>query len=250
MKKLLLTLILGSSLLTIGCAKEKVASTPDVDPPSVVEPINTDTGVPGAPDGPGIGSGFGATASLEIDNNTLEAFLTKPVNSPSDIQVHVDLQENSNETFSGIVSIYVTDRGVARSYSFSTGPKSKSAYNRFVRNDNGFHAILDDGNAGMIVLVIDDIVNLGDGLGNQDTVNGQIYYKNYPTIFGYGGVPQAPHPLQNGGSAYCWEITKGPYQCKPWASLAESINEPWPTGDVILLGYFKGLSISGALNLD
>lgn len=250
MKKLLLVLLLGSSLLTVGCAQEKTAGTTTDPVTSIVETIETDTTLIGAPDGIGIAGAFGATASLEIDNNTLEDFLTKPVNSPSDIQVHVDLQENSNETFSGTVSIYVTDRGVARSYTFSTGSQSHSSYNRFVRNDNGFHAILDDGNAGMIVLVIDDIVNLGDGLGNQDTVNGQIYYKNYPTIFGYGGVPQNNHPIANGYDSYCWEIKAGPYQCKPWASLAESINEPWPTGDVVLLGNFKGLSISGALNLD
>ncbi len=250
MKKLLLTILLGSSLLTVGCAKEKVAGTPDQPTTPIVEPINPDQpDLTGAPDGPGINA-FGATAPMQINLDTLEDFLTKPVNSPSNLQVHVDLQENSNETFSGTVSIYVTDRGVARSYVFSTGSQSHSSYNRFVRNESGFHAILDDGDAGMIVLVIDDIVNLGDGLGNQDLVNGRVYYKNYPIRFGYGGVPQADHPLEYGVQTYCWEIKAGPYQCKPWRSLAESINEPWPTGDVSLLGTFQGLSISRALNLD
>ena len=249
MKKLLLTIILGCSLLTVSCAKE-TAGTGD-ETTVAPDPIIIDTTpIVGAPDGVGINGGFGATAPLQIETDRLEDFLTKPVNAPSDIQVHVDLQENSDETFSGRVSIYVTDRGVARAYVFTTGSQSHSSFNRFVRNESGFHAILDDGDAGMIVLVIDDIVNLGDGLGNQDLVNGRIFYKNYPIIFGFGGVPQADHPLEYGVESYCWEIKAGPYQCKPWRSLAESIDEIGPTQDVSFLGSFTGLSISGGLNLD
>jgi len=249
MKKLLLTLLLGSSLLSVSCAQEKIATTNE-QATVRIEPITDITTEVGAPGGTSTAGAFGAVASLSVENDVLEDFLTQPTNTPSNIRVHVDLQENSNETFSGTVSIYITDRGVTNSYNFSTGSQSHSSYNRFVKNENGFHAILDDGDAGMIVLVIDDIVNLGDGLGNQDTVNGRIFYKNYPIIYGIGGVPQAQHPQEYGVDSYCWEITAGPYQCKPWTSLAASFDQPWPTQDVSFLGRFTGLSISGALNLN
>ena len=253
MKKLLLTLLLGASLLSVGCAKEKVTN-PTSQPQEVEEPTEPVTTLPVTPDGTGgtgVNGGFGATADLQVvNNNTLEDFLTKPTNTPQNIQVYVDLQENSDQTFSGRVSIYVTDRGVTRSYNFETGSQRHSGFNKFILNDSAFHAVLDDGDAGMLVFVIDDIVDLGDGNGAEPVVGGRVFFYNYPIIYGHGGRPQAQHPQEYGYDSYCWEIKAGPYQCKPWKSLSESSLEIWPTGNMKLLGSFNNLNINRALNLN
>jgi hypothetical protein len=65
-----------------------------------------------------------------------------------------------------------------------------------------FHGFFAD-SYGAIMLVIDDMIDLGDG-GGAAQLSGSIWFKNYPNN------QAQPNPQ----SIPCWYITAGPYDCR------------------------------------
>ncbi len=255
MKNLILLPLLISSLWLVGCAKEKTATTssPEVTPPTV-NPVN-----PTVPTGTGTLSQYGTTVSLELTGastaeqiNTLNDFLgnTRPVNDPSSLSLHVDFEEVDGGTYMGQVSVSFSDNGRHHVDTFRSGVRiSQTRYNKWILNNNGFHAILDDGNFGALVFVIDDVVNLGDGNGAENLVNGTIFYMNYPIVVGPFGERAELHPQRIGGDGVCWDVRIGVYQCMPWNSQAHADSTIYPPRLFKVLGKFKGLDVSKAFNL-
>ena len=247
LKKAKLILMLGLAIGLVGCAKENKSSNatavPYVTPPP--------PGTPWIPPttGPGSGAGnnqFGGTATLNINSlSTMSQYTQRPMNNPTNVQINVNLVStgsNSNGTpiYGGTVSISYVDNGYSYNGSFTSGTTADStAYNIWYTfgSQTAFHGFFEDFMGGLI-LVIDNVVDLGDGGGVQDTVGGSVWFKNF-------GFTYAPHP-----PTYCWFVSKGPYDCRswPWGDGVNPYQQINPTNGYIQLGTFSGLSVQKAFN--
>ncbi len=246
MKKLLLTLTLAFSLLSVSCAKEQTATNNNQS--EQVEPINPVD--PVIPEGDGELSS-GGVANLEVTTSRFEEFLTRPTNRISDVKIKLDLTKNNDDTFSGKATVYFTDNGQTYFVEFYSGGQEHSQYNKWINDGRHFHAVFDDFELGMLVVTIDRVYDLGDGLGHEESVDGSVFFYNYD-LGGYLGVPTAPHPQRMFPrvDSYCWEIRRGPYSCKPYSSLSAANTQVWPDDHLRLLGRFTGLNVNNALNLE
>lgn len=264
MKKLIVSLVTLSTLIMSGCASEK-----SVNPNAVTNPPQVDMSQPYVPPGNGPGSGpgtngswvWGGTAPLEIagstqlaKNDRLSEYAGHSINNPSDIRVNMNFKKIGNN-WGGTVTISYTDTdGFHEGTIFTTGGSEEEVQFNVWYHANGqtvFHAVLEDGcidgasiwgTCGGLVIVIDEVIDLGDG-EPVETVGGSIWFDNFTPTY-------APHPPTR-----CWFVYfhKGdtPYDCRPWPS--GNYNNTYagvnPTSsDYTLLGRFSGMNLNEAFN--
>jgi len=162
------------------------------------------------------------------------------MNNPQNIKVNLNMVKTSGGTFGGTATISYTENGGLYTGYFTAGSSPEATkYNRTfsIGGKTVWHGIFEDFMGG-IVVVIDDIVDLGDGAGTQDLVSGSVWFKNF-------GLTYAPHP-----PTYCWFPYAGPYDCRPWPS-GNGVNTyaaAEPAGGYVKLGTFTGLSVKKAFN--
>ena len=255
--KILFLILLSVSL--VNCAKEvkkksKSPGTEGVDGgnnPTEEETPPVDEQPPTPEEWPEDLFSNGATVTLTPTNHRVFSdYVGRPINDPQNVIVNVDMiRHDETNKYEGIITIAYINNGEKSPLSeFNTGGSEKAIkYNKWLDNDNNegtqFHAIFEDGkvNGGAIVLVIDEVVDLGDGGGAEDIVGGSVWFKN----FGQGVVPLG---LRN----YCWFISLGPYDCRPWPSgdgMSGNVSaNPASGSGYTHLGTFTGLSLEEAFN--
>ena len=241
MKRLVLIMALAASLMTLGCASESGKKKKATTPPVVDIPDG-----PFVPDGSGPGSGpgdqwqFGGTAALDVpDLSVFQTYTNRVMNDPQDVRININLKQYGNG-YGGTVTIAYTDNGISYQGYFTSGTTKKEVkYNIwFTKNNKGvWHGFFEDF-LGAIVVVIDDVIDLGDGNGPDDKVGGSVWFKNF-------GLTYAPHPPTR-----CWFVSIGPYDCRAWKSgdgvnTTKAIN---PDSGYVKLGEFEDLSLEDAFN--
>jgi len=243
--KILIATLLATA--AVGCAKENKSGggtgVPYVTPPPPGTPWTPPT------NGPGQGNNnnqFGASATLSITSvSTMSQYTQRPMNNPTNIRVNVNLVStgnNSNGTpiYGGTVSVSYIDSGYSYNGSFTSGTTAESTSYNIWYNFGGtkaFHGFFEDFMGGLI-LVIDQVIDLGDGGGMQDLAGGSVWFKNF-------GLTYAPHP-----PTYCWFVSLGPYDCRswPWGDGVNPYQQITPNNGYIQLGTFSGLSLNKAFN--
>lgn len=245
MKKLNFILMVVSLALTVSCAEEnkKSSSVPTVTIPAA--------GTPYIPPsfGPGLNAGtlYGGNAAITISSlSRMSEYTGRAMNAPQDIKLNLNMVKSSGGTFGGTARITYTDihpyTGVRTPFEgyFTAGSSADAtSFNRLfsINGKTVWHGNFEDFLGGLVI-VIDEIVDLGDGQGPQDTVNGSIWFKNF-------GLTYAPH-----SPTYCWFISLGPYDCRGFPS-GDSMNTYQsiePTNGYVLLGRFTGMSLKAAFN--
>lgn len=249
-KAKLMTAILVLALAGVGCSKKGSSNSSSdesgaVDtyvPPVVLPPGGTG----GSSSATGTNTVDFVPVSLEEMNNYVA---THPLNAPSNFKLTVDLKADNEYRYSGSVKIAYDDagsryEGVFQSgsgvnsnldYSNSNGLK-EYVYNVWFNNQytggkTVFSGFFQDPYGG-IVLVVDNVVNQGDGQGGS-YVSGSIWYRNFANVL----APQGPERK-------CWYITKGPYDCRSTPVIYKTGIEP--TDTYRKLGTFSGLLKSKA----
>ncbi len=213
-------LIVLMSVSVIGCNSAPGSSTAP-DAYSSYYPYMNGGGLYNGGTGTGTGTNTlppftaGATSTLTIEGATLTQqnqlfgqYTKRSMNNPQNIQVNVNLSKTYNgQGYGGSVSIRYQDNGITYqgTLSASQADPQDTAYNIFF-NYGGkkvFHGFFED-NIGAIIIVFDQIYDLGDGSPTSGQSTGSIYFKNFDTTY-------APHP-----PAHCWRVSIGPYDCRAW----------------------------------
>lgn len=246
-RKNILVAFVGLAVLA-GCAKEKKKETPPADTPPVVEVPQGPYVPPG--NGPGQGPGsnweWGGSAELKITgsdqrakNKRMGEYTGRPMNSPKDIRLNVNLTKAGNG-YGGVVTISYVDNGYQEEGYFTSGSSEKEVqFNIWQHKDNkyAYHGFFEDFLGGLIV-VIDEWIDLGDGKGPEDLLGGKVYFKNF-------GLTYAPHPPTR-----CWFVSLGPYDCRAWKTdrSVDTTRSIYPDSDYVELGSFAGMVLSEAFN--
>jgi hypothetical protein len=216
-------LLASTMILGIGCASKKGddPAPPPADGGGVV-PVTPTTEAAIANRGAEFTEG--ATAPLTVTYEMLNRYVgTHPVNNPSDVRISVKLYEitpGANQ-YAGRVMIsyydngqYYTGRFITDDGKNPTGSPAQSGtlypgWNHAFYNNwftwNGkaaFHGFYED-SYGAIMLIADEIVNLGDGSGATE-VSGSIWFKNFAN---------SPYPRAN-PSLPCWYTTAAAFDCR------------------------------------
>lgn len=251
----LMILLAGFSLVAVGCGSSGQFQSQNYTDSTVVD---SGTGVtPTAPPGTGTGAGTGTTTGSNVADFTPVSFTefsnyvggatsTHRLNNPSDYKLVVDLKDVGGSKYAGQVKITYMDAGQQYTGTFESGSGTnqsikgmydngvlESEYNYWF-NSGGktvFTGFFQD-NGGGLVVVIDNVVNQGDGQGSS-VVSGSVYYKNFPSS--YIGVS----PYRK-----CWFIRSGPFSCRAESVINKSSTVP--DGGFIKLGTFTGLSVSAS----
>jgi hypothetical protein len=243
------------TLMTAGCAKEYKADGAQVAAITPTTTVVNPTYPVNAPPGEGVNSAgnnwaYGGTVDLVPDS--FEAFNTysgQALNNPSNIKLNVNLYDAGEGHFAGALKIAYDDVGkhhegymmtaAGKNQSFSSygtaGNVGKyyAEYNTWFQNNKYFSGYFQD-TAGALVLVIDSVVDQGDGQGSS-LVSGSIWFKNFTQAFPTQGIER-----------YCWFITLGPYQCG--SSTINDKSSPYPRDGYRRLGTFSQLERTKAFN--
>ncbi len=181
----------------------------------------TTPGLPTTPGTPGISgiSGWtGAVTDLKLDSVEALSYYkaTSAANSPSQVQVGIQLSDNGQNQYSGNVVVSYVDNNQQHVSKFvalnKTNPGSGShypnynhaTYNQWFtwQGQNVFHGFFQD-QFGAVMVIVDDAVDLGDGAG-ATSVSGAIWFKNFANA----------KVLPNDNDVPCWFVTTGPYDCR------------------------------------
>lgn len=247
MKKTLHTLLLIALLATSnGCSSKK--NNEETAPP-------TGTGLPDTPAGtgtstPGCGTGASTGNSVCLAVTSFQELgyyvATHPLNDPTDLRLTVELNDTGNGRYAGTVRITYTDNGQPFNGIFTAegGKNTKigGTYDGYVKNEfnrwfnyqgrNVFSGFFQD-QYGAIVLVIENVLDTGDGSG-AGYLNGSVWYLNWA---------QGTAAYNDTGTP-CWFLTRGPYNCQSQTVMNKS--DLFPSDGYRKLGTFTGLSKSAA----
>lgn len=268
---LILTALLLSSLGLAGCAKPRSSSSQanseeqaEQLPEDQVELIEEDA-EPYTPDGEGPGEGpgdnweHGSSATLVIEGDTqrdkmrnLGDYTGRAMNNPTNISINLNMISYAKKTYGGTATISYKEGGYPFEGFFSSGKTDHTnQYNVWITKNNKryFRAFFED-HYGAIIVVIDNMLNLGDGANsNPGLASGLVYYKNFKETM-------APNPLTGSlpgfGSprTFCWFISLGPYDCRAWPTKKGiDINRAvYPDNGYKVLGRFSNLRLNEAFN--
>jgi hypothetical protein len=251
-------LIIGIALSSFGCGKFKGSGSAASDSglsdgaPAVEIP-----GSPFVPDGSGPGSGpgdnweYGGTAALKVNNlGVMGDYTGRAMNNPQDIRINLNLKKYG-KGYGGVVSIAYTDNGQQYEGHFTSGTSSDSnKYNVWFTKSGtrAYHGFFEDFMGG-IIIVIDHVIDLGDGGIVNDLAGGSVWYKNFGLTYApnplYGSLPGFGHP-----GTYCWFISLGPYDCRAWKD-GRNVNTTRaiePDNNYVKLGTFENMSLEEAFN--
>lgn len=256
-----LLMVLGLSLL--GCAKSKS----DLSGSSLDPKVETPEGVtePGREETPTDGGALsefkhGSTVEFVPESiAVMSQYAMRSLDEPTNIKINVVLdnfgdgpyQNSYGKVLSGAIGGYVKiaydDGGERVVGKFSAGDHADDAtYNRWFEHNGKevFHGFFEDA-FGSVVLVIDEVLDLGDG-GNQNLVSGSVWFKNHRDT-------NAPNP-SNGclpgfgcPNTRCWFVKDGPYECRAFVVGGYPNDEIctnsrlYPNNGYRKLGEFSGL---------
>jgi hypothetical protein len=239
MKTKVLTLLV-LSLMAVSCAnKESSNANNTSNTPVVVIPNG-----PYVPpyQAPGYGSNFGATTDLTIaSTSVMSDYTQRPMYAPTNVKINLNLVKYGS-TYGGNTTISYTDYGTPYTGSFTSGNSAPATQFNVWFTSGGkkvWHGFFEDYYGGLIVVIDDGIVDLGDGNPpTLDKVSGSVWFKNF-------GYTYAPHP-----PTYCWFVSLGPYDCRSWKS-GKTVNSTAavnPTDGYVKLGTFTNLDVKAAFN--
>lgn len=243
----LVILLASITMLGVGCSKKS----------SSLE-TSTDTAVTPAVASP-TGSGTGTTVTSNkvqfypVSLAEMNSYVgNRPLNNPTNIALTVSMSDKGSYRFGGTVNITYIDNGINYngvfqscltsncinpniSPSYGTARDvgvSEVAYNYWFMNNNKkvFTGYFQD-KYGAIILVIDNVVNQGDGQGSA-TVSGEVWYMNFSQQFSTQSTLRQ-----------CWFIYAGPYDCR--SDIANTKSSVYPTDKFRKLGTFTGLTLTG-----
>lgn len=236
--KLISIAVIGAFL--IGCAKDKGGGNAggyiqpgDPNYPGYYIPPSGPGGSPGTDTGSNFQ--YGATAELRNYTSSSMSFYTKDpslvANQITEAKVNVNLRRydpapgSSRYSYGGTVTISFKRNGRLYQDTFTSlinanhwygggmvsTNEENNKYNVFIvkNGQEAYHGFFQDA-YGSIVLVVDNLNDLGDGAG-ATTANGSVWVMNFPQQYGsaypqYG--PQSP--------TSCWFVKYGPYDCRTW----------------------------------
>lgn len=247
-KTVQMILLMALVAFSNGCSSKK-AEEP------VAPPVVSD--VPVTPGGTGAGttscgsstsSGNSVCLSVVSFSEFSNYVATHPLNDPSNIRLTVELSDVGSGRYGGTVRIAYTDNGqpfegvfradsgTNSNISGSNGWNgySKSEFNRWFtyQGRSVFSGFFQD-SYGAIVLVIESVLNTGDGSGGG-YVNGSIWFSNFAQSL-------APY---NNTQRQCWFLSNGPYNCQSETVMNKS--DLYPSNGYRKLGTFTGLMKSAA----
>lgn len=244
------------ALMTAGCAKEMKADGALTSPAPAATPVVNPTFPVNAPPGQGAGTAgdnWAYGGSTELVPDSPEIFNTyvgsRPLNNPTNVKLNVNVMDMGEGHFGGALKIAYDDVGLHHEGYFMAAagknqdfPSAGTArdvglyyteYNKWFNDNKYFSGYFQD-TAGAVVLVIDNVVNQGDGQG-ASLVSGSIWFKNFIQT----NFPQ-------GDQRYCWFIYAGPYMCRSTTMMDKS--SPYPSDGYRRLGTFTQLTKSKAFN--
>lgn len=248
MKKTLQTIVLIASIAFVtSCSSKKANQDPAPAAPGVIPATQTGTGTTTSC---GSSSTSGNTVCFSVVSfQELGYYVaTHPLNDPTNLQLAVQLADSGNGRYSGTVTVSYTDNGrqYAGVFHADSGTNSDilgaNGYNGWQKSEfnhwftyqgrtvfSGFYQ--DD--YGAIVLVIENVLNTGDGSGGG-YLTGSVWYKNFAQSMA----------TYNDTGRHCWFLSAGPYNCQSTTVMNKSdLN---PSDGYRKLGTFSGLSKSAA----
>jgi hypothetical protein len=240
----LMILLAGICLMAVGCGK----SNSTQDGSSEVVDSGTDTTPITPPTSPGTGTttGSNTVTFTPVSMTELSNYVgTHSLNAPTNIQLTVSLADQGGAHYGGSVKISYTDVGIRYTGNFESGTGLNPKYDSLKDNNkyqaqyntwytqNGtkvFTGMFQD-KWGAVVLVIDNVVNAGDGQGGG-YVTGSVYYRN----FAYTYATQSPYRK-------CWFIYEGPFNCRSYSIINKTSTVP---DGFIKLGTFSNLNVAAS----
>ena len=257
MKKSLL--ILFAAMIMSACAKEfkrSESSQPAIAPVPTPPVININNGPSSLEDL----YSFGSTTAFTPDSRAIfeQYVVSHTINDPQNMAINVNLVEvdGDKNIYGGSVRIRYVDTGEVFEGVFRSGAstvsgtyrdngKNEAEYNQFFQWEGKevFHGFFSD-TFGAIVLVIDDIVDLGDGTGSTAGMSGSVWFKNFNSTV----APPSPNR--------CWFIypTIGghdtPYDCRTFLvnGHVDTTSALYPNRGYVRLGTFQNLNRAEAFN--
>jgi hypothetical protein len=259
MKLYIAVFVALAGLANVGCAKKMEGGTnPYGYQPNgpYIPPGNGPGQLPG-PQLPDQTFQYGGTATLTVSSATMSRYLGWTPNVLTDVKMNVNVQQYTDKeggkTFSGwggTVTVAFKNDGVYYEDNFSslvnpygtvTTNGKNNRYNNWQTGGPAgqyFHGFFQD-NFGAVIVVIDEVIDLGDGQGPQ-SVSGSVWVKNHPLAY----APLSP--------TSCWNVSLGPYDCRTWKS-GQGVDPtaaiyPLTSDGYFKLGDFDDLDVSESFN--
>lgn len=242
-----IVILLMAAFIFTGCGKQSTSSVGPLGTPD--QGTETGDGNDGTSGGGLQDFDNGSTVALEIASlEKMSDFVLRPLNNPTGLQINVALEEWGEGTFGGIVRIAYMDNGELKVNEFNAGRDEYDVQHNIWFEKNGkeiFHGFFEDEN-GALIVVIDNVMDLGDG-ASGDAVSGSVWYKNFE-------FTMAPNP-SNGclpgfgcPDTRCWFVEIGPYECRSFlqSDEIETTSMVYPNNGYVKLGEFYNLSRSKA----
>jgi hypothetical protein len=263
MKNYKLLLIATAFLMNAGCGKFQGNSSDTaivpVDPSATTCRACTDpTALPGAPTGTGVGTdptvtGFpsGSTAAFTADGGALaQMFYNSVPNNPTNVRINLNTGRRGQEIIISYEEGGRTVEAALGSVHPYNAAVSSTRYNGWTNDGNTqvWKGVYQDG-YGAVIVVIDGQIGTGDG--NSNLLSGSVWFQNFPSTV----YPNAPYGAQQGDLKTCWEIVRGPYDCRSFlvgnnmvmnSSLFPTTHGGNAVNPYQKLGNFFGLSRSAA----
>lgn len=249
-------------VLVAGCASEKSANVPTSTATANATPTPTPdtnnssdcrdgcTSIPGAPGGTGTnptdtGYASGSTSNLVLSGGTsrlAQMFYNSNPNNPSNVRINVDLNRSDSVIVSYIENGQLHEAGFSTNHP-NTGTSDKSL-NGWVTNPDGkkvWKGFFQD-RYGAVIVIIDQFLDQGDGKV-ATIMGGSIWFQNFNQYW--------PNNPMQGPIKMCWQITRGPYDCRTWivGSSVVTSADAYPTNygpdrnvGYVKLGDFAGIA--------
>ncbi|MBO9665515.1 MAG: hypothetical protein J7501_01710 [Bdellovibrio sp.] len=248
----MMVLVAAFAMMGVGCSNKMSA----VEPSNTVVSGDGGTSIPTAPDGTDSGTDSGSVSYSNeatftpVSINEMNMYVgTHPMNDPQNFKLKLQLQDVGNGRYAGTVNLSYTDTGVYYNGTFTadagrnqslSGLKDNNTlvaeYNRwFTYNGKAAFTGFFQDTYGAIVVVVDNVVNQGDGQGGS-IIKGSVYWKNFAQMPA-GHIGQSPYRS-------CWFIYNGPWNCRSSSVINKSSTVP--SDGYRKLGTFSGMSKSAA----
>ena len=231
-KRSKLNLFLGSVLVLLSaCGRYQQSNNAMVTPTALPSATPLPTGI--VPDTPGHTDPIdevantwttGATTIFRpVSDEVFNRWVSLHPVQPKDVLINVDLKKASNKsTYYGQVRIRYKSGGQTYQATLKVANTTYDNKDFYMYNywfnyqgKSVFSGFFDD-SVGAIVLVINKVVDLGDGAGATD-VGGEVWFKNY-------GASWAGYYEGSGWSVVmpCWFRSIGPYNCQSASVMTKS----------------------------
>lgn len=253
MKAKMITILI-LSLGLVHCSKKSDPAPADASTVGVVDPNAPVVNIPGVGPyvppgtGPGLNPGdnfyYGGTTNFAFDSGAAyREYTQRPgvtLDQLSNIRINLNFQKFLNNSYGGTVTIRYSLNGQLYEGFFTSGHEVQSNkynvwFNKF--GQKAWHGFFED-YMGAIVVVVDGVSQLNDGVQSTDTVSGSVWFKNFRADAVY-----RPHP-----QTYCWFVAGGPYDCRAW-TVGHGVDtdaDVYPGSGYIRLGTFTNMPATAA----